>query len=105
VIHYYTEYYLPNKVEERPDGSHDEGLREFYEGLKKLADDSSEYEADQIQNMAFQAAKTREYKMKDWFKTLYQVFLGQSSGPKIGSFIALIGLERAIDRLSAYFDQ
>jgi len=105
VIHYYTEYYLPNKVEESPDGTHDEGLREFYETLKKLSINGSNLDADQIQSIAFQTAKSYDYEMKEWFKYLYQVLLGQSTGPKIGSFIALIGIRRALDRLSLYFEQ
>ena len=105
VIHYYTEYYMPNKVEESPDGTHDEGLREFYETLKKLSINGSNLDADQIQSIAFQTAKSYDYEMKEWFKYLYQVLLGQSTGPKIGSFIALIGIRKALDRLSLYFEQ
>ncbi len=42
--------------------------------------------------------------MKDWFRTLYRVFLGQSQGPRIGSFIALLGFEKTIERLDAHLD-
>ncbi len=35
--------------------------------------------------------RTGRSRRKDWFRTLYRVFLGQSQGPRIGSFIALLG--------------
>ena len=40
--------------------------------------------------------------MKDWFRTLYRVFLGQSQGPRIGSFIELLGVEKTIERLDTH---
>lgn len=34
--------------------------------------------------------------MRDWFKASYEVLLGQSQGPRMGSFIALYGVEETI---------
>ena len=34
--------------------------------------------------------------LRDWFKALYEVLLGQSEGPRMGSFIALYGLNETI---------
>ena len=31
--------------------------------------------------------------LRDWFKALYEILLGQSAGPRMGSFMALYGLE------------
>jgi lysyl-tRNA synthetase class 1 len=50
-------------------------------------------------------AKDRDIKMKDWFRTLYRVFLGQSQGPRIGSFIALLGYRTSIERLEAHISK
>ncbi len=30
--------------------------------------------------------------LRDWFKALYEVLLGSSQGPRMGSFIALYGM-------------
>ena len=35
--------------------------------------------------------RTGRSRTKDWFRALYRIFLGQSQGPRIGSFIALLG--------------
>jgi lysyl-tRNA synthetase class 1 len=31
--------------------------------------------------------------LRDWFKAIYEVCLGQSQGPRFGSFIALFGVK------------
>jgi lysyl-tRNA synthetase class 1 len=50
----------------------------------------------------FQVAKEREIKTKDWFRTLYCVFLRQSQGPRIGTFIELLGIDTAVARIEAH---
>ena len=35
--------------------------------------------------------------LKDWFSCLYEVLLGQEQGPRMGSFIALYGLNELIE--------
>ncbi len=32
--------------------------------------------------------------MKDWFACLYEVLLGETQGPRMGSFIALYGTRK-----------
>jgi lysyl-tRNA synthetase class 1 len=34
--------------------------------------------------------------LRDWFKALYEILLGQDQGPRIGSFMALYGLEESL---------
>ena len=46
--------------------------------------------------------RTGRSRTKDWFRTLYRIFLGQSQGPRIGSFIALLGYASCIERLEAH---
>lgn len=104
VLTYYREYYLPQRQGEEAGHEYDDALRQFAAELEKLEASGEEVTADAAQNLAFQAAKAHEVGMKDWFKTLYRVFLGQSSGPKIGSFVALIGVDRALERLRGHLD-
>lgn len=102
VIRYYTEVYLPTKSEDAPD----ETLRDVVAAfLAAVEATEASADADVWQNLAFETGKAHELKPKVWFQNLYRVFLGQSSGPKIGSFIALLGKEKAIERLRAYLDR
>lgn len=34
--------------------------------------------------------------LRNWFKALYETMLGQSQGPRMGSFMALYGLNDSI---------
>ena len=37
------------------------------------------------------ASATRFANLRDWFKALYEVLLGQSEGPRFGTFVAIYG--------------
>lgn len=46
-----------------------------------------------LQNLVFETGKAHGFEnLRDWFKALYEVLLGQSQGPRMGSFIALYGI-------------
>ena len=101
---YYREVLLPGRKTEPAGHEMDEALAALRDILVPLRDSGVTPDADSLQTMAFQVAKDRSLSMKDWFRTLYRVFLGQSQGPRIGSFISLLGFEKTIERLNAHLD-
>lgn len=63
--------------------------------LKAL--DPNERDAEVIQTEVFSAGKSQEFdNLRDWFKALYEVLLGQSQGPRFGSFAAIYGVPETI---------
>ena len=34
--------------------------------------------------------------MKNWFKVIYEVLLGEPQGPRFGGFVALYGIDKTI---------
>ena len=71
--------------------------------LKILVDTlDAEEEPEDIQNSIYQIAKSNDVQPKDFFKTLYQIILGTSRGPKIGPFISDIGRKQVAKTLSEY---
>jgi len=71
--------------------------------LKILVDSlEADEEPEDIQNMIYQIAKSNNIQPKDFFKTLYQIILGTSRGPKIGPFISDIGRKQVAKTLSEY---
>ena len=102
---YYREVLQPGRTAEAPDHALDAGVIALKEELARLSAAGTEPDADALQTMAFQVAKDRSIKMKDWFRELYRIFLGQSQGPRIGSFIALLGYQKCIERLEAHLAQ
>ena len=54
--------------------------------------------SDDIQKLVFLIGKENEYEnLRDWFKSLYEILLGQSDGPRMGSFISLYGISETVD--------
>jgi lysyl-tRNA synthetase class 1 len=102
---YYRDVMLPSRKREEAGHETDDALAALREILAGLRDGGAAPDADSLQTMAFQVSKDRDLKMKDWFRTLYRVFLGQSQGPRIGSFISLLGFEKTIERLDAHLGQ
>ena len=47
--------------------------------------------------MVFAVGKEHGFEpLRDWFKTLYEVLLGASQGPRFGGFIALYGVTETV---------
>ena len=54
--------------------------------------------AEDIQTIVYELGKRPEFEfenLRDWFKALYQTLLGSEQGPRMGSFIALYGIENS----------
>jgi lysyl-tRNA synthetase class 1 len=62
--------------------------------LKTLGTLPEGSEGSDIQTEVYEVGKRHDFEdLKAWFKCLYEILLGQSTGPRMGSFIALYGLE------------
>ena len=51
--------------------------------------------AEELQTAIYEIGKREEFafeSLRDWFKALYEMLLGSSQGPRMGSFIALYGV-------------
>ncbi|MCX7282850.1 MAG: lysine--tRNA ligase [Novosphingobium sp.] len=62
----------------------------------ELAGASATATAEDLQNVVYEIGKNPDYgfeSLRDWFKCLYETLLGSSAGPRMGSFIALYGID------------
>ena len=51
-------------------------------------------DAEAIQHLVFEVGKRHAFEsLRAWFQALYETLLGSSQGPRMGSFIALYGIE------------
>jgi lysyl-tRNA synthetase class 1 len=60
-----------------------------------LAEAPADANSETLQNIVYEAGKANGYTketLRDWFKAIYEVLLGQSQGPRFGSFIELYGV-------------
>jgi lysyl-tRNA synthetase class 1 len=102
---YYREVLLPGRSVEAADHQLDAAVSALRDELSRLAGAGAATDPDTLQTMVFQVAKDREIRTKDWFRELYRIFLGQSQGPRIGSFIALLGYATCVERLQAHLER
>ncbi|PLK25623.1 lysine--tRNA ligase [Novosphingobium sp. TH158] len=90
---YNRDFIAPTLQRRKPDESEAKALAALDE---ELANASAEATAEELQNMVYEIGKDPHFgfeQLRDWFKCLYETLLGSSQGPRMGSFIALYGVE------------
>ena len=98
-LRYYQDFVLPAKEYRMPDDRETAALEDLVRRLENMPEDSS---AEDIQTEVFSAGKENGYDKKElrqWFQAIYEVCLGQSQGPRFGSFVELYGVKETIDLL------
>jgi lysyl-tRNA synthetase class 1 len=94
-INYYEDFVRPAKTFRPPNEREQAAFGDLLQRLKALPPDCEAGEV--IQNEVYAAGKAAGYEpLRDWFAALYEVLLGQTQGPRFGSFAAIFGLERTI---------
>ena len=59
----------------------------------RLANLPENADAETIQTEVYEVGKAHPFEsLRDWFRALYEILLGTSQGPRMGSFIALYGI-------------
>jgi len=90
-IRYFNDFVLPNKVFRTPTGLERQALVDLDVRLAALPAGA---DGETIQNEVYAVGKAHEFEnLRDWYKALYQVLLGQDQGPRFGSFVALYGID------------
>lgn len=96
-IAYYNDFIKRHKKFRTATEAERTALHDLCAELKKFPQEQS-HDGALLQNLVFQIGKTHGYEknMRDWFLALYQILLGQDQGPRMGSFIALFGVENFV---------
>ncbi len=88
-VRYYEDFIKPNKHYRTPNDSERAALAELKQAIEQLPAHTS---PEDIQTEVFTVGKNHNYdNLRDWFRALYEILLGQEQGPRMGSFIALYG--------------
>jgi lysyl-tRNA synthetase, class I len=94
-INYYRDFVKPKKSYRAPTDEEKKALEDLANVLAALAPDA---EPKDIQTEIYEVGKRHPFPdLKAWFTALYEILLGQSQGPRMGSFVALYGVEETID--------
>jgi lysyl-tRNA synthetase class 1 len=92
-VNYARDFVVPGLKRRSPSPMEAEALRDLDSELAKLPSDAS---AEDIQTQVFEVGKRHPFEsLRAWFQALYETLLGSSQGPRIGSFIALYGIDNS----------
>ncbi len=92
-IAYYRDFVKPAKHYRAPDEMERAALAELLAALEALPAGA---EAEAIQTQDYEVGKRHPFAdLRSWFRALYEILLGQSEGPRMGSFFALYGLDES----------
>jgi lysyl-tRNA synthetase class 1 len=97
---YYRDFVKPSKSYRLPDANERAALAELAGWLDAFAPDAVPGEdrlaaiAEAIQQEVYEIGKRHGFAddLRAWFRALYQILLGQSEGPRFGSFVAYYGV-------------
>ncbi|OGN44158.1 MAG: lysine--tRNA ligase [Caulobacterales bacterium RIFCSPHIGHO2_01_FULL_70_19] len=99
-LNYYEDFVKPTKAYRLPDAKEKAALEDLAARLKALPADTTDGET--IQNEVYAVGKDHGFEpLRAWFQALYEVLLGQSQGPRFGSFAAIYGLPKTIELIEA----
>ena len=90
-IAYARDFVVPGLVRRKPDAREAAALADLDARLAVAGPGAA---ADAYQTAVYDAGKAAGFEpLRDWFKALYETLIGTSSGPRMGSFVALYGLD------------
>jgi lysyl-tRNA synthetase class 1 len=92
---YHRDFVAPTLKRRVPTPNEAAALKDLDTRLAAMPADAS---AEDIQNEVYAIGKEEAYgfeTLRDWFKALYETLLGAEQGPRMGSFIALYGIENS----------
>jgi lysyl-tRNA synthetase class 1 len=92
-VNYARDFVVPGLKRRAPAGHEIDALKELDAHLAQLPADA---DGDAIQNEVFEIGKRHPFEsLRHWFQALYETLLGSAQGPRMGSFIALYGIDNS----------
>ncbi|HCL48288.1 MAG TPA: lysine--tRNA ligase, partial [Rhodobiaceae bacterium] len=96
---YYRDFVAPNKTYRAASAEEKTALDDLLARLQALPETA---DGETIQTEVYATGMAHfEENLRGWFQALYEVLLGQSQGPRFGSFAALYGLEKTCALIEA----
>ncbi len=90
-IRYARDFVVPGLVRRKPDAREAAALADLDRRLAALGPGAA---AEAYQTEVYEAGKAARFEpLRDWFRALYEILLGTGNGPRMGSFVALYGLD------------
>jgi lysyl-tRNA synthetase class 1 len=92
-VNYARDFVAPTLKRRAPKDMETAALRDLDSELAALPADA---DGEVIQHAVFEVGKRHPFEsLRHWFQALYETLLGSSQGPRMGSFIALYGIDNS----------
>jgi lysyl-tRNA synthetase class 1 len=89
-IAYFHDFVKPAKTFRAPTDQERAAIAQLYQRLGELPAGAS---GEDIQAVVYEVGKAHQFEpLRAWFQALYEVLLGQTQGPRFGSFVELYGI-------------
>ena len=94
-IAYYRDFVLPKKTFRKATAEETAALKDLRAALAKAPAGAT---AEELQALVYEIGKAHPCfaDLRAWFQALYQILLGQDTGPRMGSFFALYGIAESL---------
>ena len=90
-VAYYEDFVKPNKAYRAPTDQERAALTDLVGRFQSVAPEEKA-DGEALQTLIFSVGKEHAFEnLRDWFRAIYEVCLGQSQGPRFGSFVAIYG--------------
>ena len=90
-MRYYHDFVKPAKTYRAPTDAERDALSDLATRLKTVSSEIAN-DGGELQTLIFTVGKDHNFEnLRDWFTAIYEVCLGQSQGPRFGSFVAIYG--------------
>lgn len=89
---YYRDFVLPKKAYALPSDE----MRPAVDAFLAFLETYEGHSGEEIQTAAYAAAKERDLNLRAFFKTMYQLLLGEAQGPRLGTFVQLYGVKETL---------
>ena len=94
---YYDDFVAPSLEYRPPTEQEATALQDLSSRLRALAEGA---DAEAIQFEVYETGKSQGFEnLREWFGALYECLLGTKTGPRMGSFIALYGIDQTLVRI------
>lgn len=91
-VNYFHDFVKPAKTYRTANDMEATALADLASKLEALGDELMS--AEELQTLVYEIGKAHAFdNLRDWFRALYEVLLGEAQGPRFGSFIALYGIK------------
>ncbi|MSO64782.1 MAG: lysine--tRNA ligase [Alphaproteobacteria bacterium] len=93
-LRYYRDFVKPAKTYRPASDGERAALLDLAATLARLPNDAT---AEAIQSEIYEVGKRHAFaNLRDWFAAMYEVLFGQKEGPRMGSFVALYGVDNFV---------